>query len=100
MESIPPTQDALLQHTKRAAYQSQTWCTSDEPFQDITSPEGIGRTKEEDTWQPVWITLPVSSKACLELVNCECKKGCTARCSCRRANWKCTALCSCNCAHK
>lgn len=35
MEFIPPIQDALLQHTRRAAYQSQIWCTSDELLQDI-----------------------------------------------------------------
>ena len=28
MKTIPPTQDALLQHSKRAAYQAGVWCAS------------------------------------------------------------------------
>uniref|UniRef100_A0A1X7VX33 Uncharacterized protein n=1 Tax=Amphimedon queenslandica TaxID=400682 RepID=A0A1X7VX33_AMPQE len=42
MESISPLHDALLQNTKRAAYQSYIWRTSDESLQLIPSPEGIG----------------------------------------------------------
>ena len=36
-----------------------------------------------------------SSKACSELVKCSCRsvKGCGARCSCKKANWKCAELC-------
>ena len=29
MEKLPPTQDALLQHSKRASYQAGVWCTSE-----------------------------------------------------------------------
>ena len=29
METIPPTHDALLQHSKRAAYQAGVWCSSE-----------------------------------------------------------------------
>lgn len=28
MEKLPPTQDALLQHVKRVAYQAGIWCNS------------------------------------------------------------------------
>ena len=31
MEKIPPTQCALLQHLKRAAYQTSIWCTCEFP---------------------------------------------------------------------
>ena len=97
MERLPPTQDALLQHVKRVAYQAGIWCTSEQSEQH-TPPEGWGWTLEEDSqsWVPVWNTLPMASKACSELVKCGCKsqKGCGARCACRKANWKCTELCS------
>ncbi len=33
METLPPTQDALLQHCKRVVYQSGIWCTSDQSEQ-------------------------------------------------------------------
>ena len=48
METIPPTQDALLQHSRRAAYQAGIyWSLSDETQYDIPivpSPEGYGWT--------------------------------------------------------
>ena len=101
METIPPTQDALLQHCKRVAYQAGIWTTSTSTQQQIPSPEGNGWTLDGETnlWVPVWTTLEVASKACSELVRCGCRsvKGCGARCSCKKANWKCTELCKCNC---
>ena len=100
MERLPPTQDALLQHLKRVAYQAGIWCTSEQSEQHAPTPEGWGWTLDEDSqWAPVWNTLPVVSKACSELVKCGCKSqsGCGARCACRKAHWKCTELCSCHC---
>ena len=63
MESIPPTQDALLQHSKRVAYQAGIWTTSDLAQQQPPSPEGHGWTfdRESQSWVPVWSTLPLSS---------------------------------------
>ena len=42
METIPPTQNALLQHTQRAAYQAGIWTTSNYTNLDTPSPEGHG----------------------------------------------------------
>ena len=99
MDHIPPTQDALLQHMKRVAYQSGIWATSELAQQPTPSPEGWGWTLDEKTqvWLPVWSTLPMASKACNELIKCACKSGCGARCSCKKSNWICTELCSCQC---
>ena len=100
MEKLPPTQDALLQHTKRVAYQAAIWCTSEQSEQQIPSPEGWGWTLDEcNVWIPVWSTLPIAAKACSELVKCKCKSqaGCCGRCSCRKAGCKCTELCNCHC---
>ena len=88
MENIPPTQDALLQHSKHVAYQSEIWTTSDLAQQQTPSLEGHGWTfdRESQSWLPVWSTPPLSSIACSELVKCGCKsdKGCCARCLCRK----------------
>ena len=74
METISPTQDAFLQHCRRAAYQAGIWSTSDRAHQELPSPEGYGWTlNTERKWSPVWTTLPVASKACSELVRCGCK---------------------------
>ena len=53
METIPPTQDALLQHRRRVAYQAGIWSISKLP-----SAEGYGwKLSKECKWSPVWITL-------------------------------------------
>ena len=41
MESMPPTQNALLQHTKRAVYQASIWVTSTQVHQMIPSPSDL-----------------------------------------------------------
>ena len=40
MERLPPTQDALLQHTKRVAFQAGIWYTSEQIEQHAPTPEG------------------------------------------------------------
>ena len=65
LEKIPPTQGALLQHSKCAAYQAGIWCTSELSNQERSSPEV--------SWTPVWTTIPIASKACAELIKCGCK---------------------------
>ncbi|KAJ8037689.1 hypothetical protein HOLleu_18575 [Holothuria leucospilota] len=100
MENIPPTLDALLQHSKRAAFQAGTWTTSNLTIQESPTPGwGWTRCGDNQRWAPVWITQPITSKACSELVKCVCKsnRGCGGRCACKRAHWKCTELCSCTC---
>ena len=68
MESIPPAQDALLQHCKRVAYQAGIWTTSKLVQQQTPTLEGHGWTFDSNSlsWLPVWSTLPLSSKACSE----------------------------------
>ena len=58
MDRIPPTQNALLQHTRRAVYQVEIWTSS----------------TQVQSWQPVWMTIPEVSKACSELIKCSCKE--------------------------
>ncbi|KAG1675721.1 Monocarboxylate transporter 12 [Nymphon striatum] len=72
MENIPPTQDALFQHVKRAAYQGGIWTTGEMIKQHRPLPDGWGWTKDPDSqsWRPVWTILPIASKACSELVKC------------------------------
>ena len=67
-----PTQDALLQHTKRVAYQAGIRSTSEQSEQHAPTPDGWGWTLDENSqsWVPVWNMLPVASKACSKLVKC------------------------------
>ena len=96
MEKLPPTQDALLQHVKRAVYQVGIWATSTQSHQVSPSPQNHGWVKEEGSWVPVWLTIPEVSKACRELIRCTCKGDCRT-CKCSNANLNCSPLCKCSC---
>jgi hypothetical protein len=99
MEGLPPTEAALFQHTKRAAFQSgYCWHRSLQPQQNLPSPSEWGWVKNDTDgdWKPLWTTIPVVADCCPELLKCGCKKGCTKRCKCSKAKAKCTALCNCD----
>ena len=85
MDKLPPTQDALLQHVRRAVFQAGIWTTSPETQQVVPSPAQYAWAKESDSWVPVWITTPEVSKACRELIKCNCKGDCS-KCSCGKSN--------------
>ena len=98
MEKLPPTQDALLQHARRAVYQAGIWTSSTNTQQALPSPRDYGWMKEPgtSTWVPVWMTIPEVSRACRELIKCCCKGACTT-CKCTKANLPCSPLCKCKC---
>ena len=75
-------------------YQASIWTTSELPQQNRPSPASWVWSLDEAANT---CTLPVASKACLELIKCSCKssKGCDVRCGCKKANWNCTELCNC-----
>lgn len=97
VERIPPTQNALLQHVKRAIYQAGIWTTSTLEQQVVPSPHEFGWSKESKSWIPVWITIPEVSKACSQLIKCSCKGDCS-NCKCGKANLVCSPLCNCKCS--
>ena len=99
IENIPPTQEALKQHVKRAVYQAgYIWGQSLIGVPEMPSPSSWGweRADEQSPWTPFWTTLPEASKACQQLLRCGCKTNCRNRCKCSRANLKCTLLCFCS----
>ena len=96
LENIPPTQEALLQHTRREVYQAgHIWGNALVPKPTLPSPSDWGWEKNENGWKPVWTLLPQAQQICYELIHCGCKKGCTRICKCVRASLLCTALCNC-----
>ena len=97
IESIPPTQAALAQHVRRAAYQAgHVWGRTLDPIQELPSAAEWGWHLSSDGWTPTWTTLPEASKACNALIKCGCKRACRGLCKCTKANLPCTALCTCN----
>ena len=96
LENIPPTQEALLQHTKRAVLQGGfVWGQSSSKQLDIPCPSNWGWYRDDNSWSPKWTTLPQVKDACYELIHCGCKTVCSGRCKCIRANLVCTRLCNC-----
>ena len=73
MDNLPPTKDALLQHTRRAVYQAGVWTMSTHTHLVVPSPQDFAWTKVSESWVPVWMTIPEVSRSCSELVKCSCK---------------------------
>ena len=98
LDAIPPTRDALLQHTKRAIFQASCWRKCLVAKQNLPDPTEYGWKQEENGQFSIqWITKPEASAICRELISCGCNpaKGCKGRCKCKKASLKCTALCKC-----
>ncbi|KAG5886902.1 hypothetical protein JTB14_004190 [Gonioctena quinquepunctata] len=96
MDKLPPTEDALLPHIRRAVYQAGIWTTSTQTQQVIPSPHDFAWNKVSESWVPVWMTIPEVSRSCRELIKCSCKGDCS-NCKCGKANLDCSPLCKCKC---
>ncbi|CAG2210496.1 unnamed protein product [Mytilus edulis] len=100
IKQIGCNQAALLEHTKRAAYQSgHVWGQAVIHDQHLPSPGDWGWVKEnaDGMWIPHWTQLAAIAASCQELHKCGCKKTCSGRCKCYKAGLTCTTLCSCSC---
>ncbi|CAB4035539.1 Hypothetical predicted protein, partial [Paramuricea clavata] len=64
MDKLPPTQDALLQHVRRAVFQAGIWTVSDQPQPHVPSPGQFSWSEDNGKWVPKWITILEVSKAC------------------------------------
>ena len=95
--SLPPTQDALIQHVKRANYQLCIWRHCFESQPEVPSPIGHGWAVESNgSIQYVWMTKPPAPDDILQLSFCNCNKMvCGKRCSCKAKKLSCTARCKC-----
>ena len=94
-ESIPPTQHALFQHTKRALLIAAfIWKQSLSKTSNIPNPSEWGWEWNDRTmaWVPYWTNLPDASKGCSLLLHCGCCKG---NGKCHQAGLRCGPLCKC-----
>ena len=92
-------QDALLQHVKRAVFQSSIWATSHIHTQNVPSPEGWGWVEDDEhSLRPFWMTIPEAAVACSELIKCGANQiEAVLGASGAKAALSCTDLCSCSC---
>ncbi|KAK3910018.1 Homeobox protein SMOX-5 [Frankliniella fusca] len=103
IECIPPTEDSLMLHMRRAAYIAVTWFQSLQAWQDLPSPSDFGwKRTPNGSWEVVWRLRDVASKSCAALIRCKCKTPCRGNCSCKKDSrgLECTVLCRCNCDKK
>lgn len=97
IDCLPPTGAALVQHIKQATYQAgHCWSQMDIVVPELPSPQDWGWIKQEVGWATFWTDIPEATKVCRELLRCGCKKGCTGRCKCVKAELPCIALCACD----
>lgn len=101
VENIPPTEEALRQHLKRAMLQSRIWrqCLQLQPELPNATSWGwksSNNVRDENELEPLWTVLPQASDECCELISCRCKTLCAKNRKCRRFNLQCSALCTCN----
>jgi hypothetical protein len=97
LEHLPPTSNAFEQHVKRTVFQAiHCWSHCLKQQMPAIDPGLWGWEKQDDKWIPIWMTIPEVSQMCRELIHCSCKKACTARCKCVKANLPCTGLCQCD----
>lgn len=96
-EKLPPTSDALLQHTRRAHYQTTVWLNTLSAAPILPQPTALGWDKDGELLKPVLTTLEAVPVACIDMVMCKCKANCSsARCSCRKRKLTCTSACGCS----
>jgi hypothetical protein len=94
---LPPTQDALLLHLKRAILQAGVWTSAHKPhIRPVVSPQDFGWKKAGEGWTPHWMMNPPIPKAATELVKCSCRLPCKV-CKCVKLSMTCTGLCKCPC---
>lgn len=99
-ESIPPTQDALLQHAKRAAFEAGcVWSQATVCRPQYLNPCDWGWTKFDEGWKVRWTTLQPIAKCCEQLTKCGCNTECHGKCKCYKFGLSCTALCRCVCQY-
>ena len=100
-EVLPPTSDALKFHILRAHYQALIWKMAYIPNPTIPAPDQYGWKREQNSVTPILMSRNAIPQECLELVSCQCQKGCqTMQCKCRKARLQCTGACKCSDLHE
>ncbi|XP_044579087.1 uncharacterized protein LOC123261518 [Cotesia glomerata] len=87
---LPPTSVAAHQHLFRIYYQVQVWLG----YQ--LDPTDWGWKLVNNILEPVQTLLPPAPEKLLNTIFCNCKKGCSAKCGCKKVGLSCSLACT-NC---
>lgn len=66
--TLPPTSDALYQHTRRALYQSYLWIESTTAQLSIPTPDGHGWRVDDGKLKTVWTEQPTAPAEVLQVI--------------------------------
>ena len=93
---LPPTKDELLQHIKRANYQSFVWKQALDSSFEVESPVGHGWQENYGNLEVMWMERKPAPESVLELITCTCRRSvCGEECQCWLLSLECTDLCKC-----
>ena len=96
LDSLPPTQNALFLHIRRAHFQTFIWKKALEPCPVLPSSEDNGWNTNDGILKPTLLTEEPAF--CIQLAYCGCstERACgTRRCTCVRLSLKCSKACNC-----
>ena len=79
-----------MYHIFRTYHQVQTW------MGQLKNPLDWGWIKDSKGLVPIATTRDPAPQSILTYISCQCRKGCTKACSCRKAGLKCSIICK-NC---
>ena len=97
LENLPPTQDSLLQHVKRAIYQGNVLTMCQHSQYVVPSLSAWGWTMQDNQWIPMWMSIPEAAKHVQNLLNVYVNlTGVTDVAKCAKIGLSCTELCQCN----
>ena len=94
-ESLPPTLSALKKHIYRVNYMAMVWRRNIIHFQKMPSPVNYGWKYEGCAYHPIMTLKLPAPKSIINLVKCNCRKGCEVNCSCHKNQIPCTEICGC-----
>jgi hypothetical protein len=85
---LPPTSASAQQHLFRVYYQVQVW------LGNKLDPEDWGWKLVDNTLEPIQTLLPPAPEKLLNTIFCNCKKGCNAKCGCKKVGLFCSLACT------
>lgn len=88
LASLPPTSASAQQHLLRVYYQVQVWLGNQ------LDPKDWGWMLIDNALEPVQTLLPPAPEKLLNTIFCNCKKGCNAKCGCKKVGLFCSLACT------
>jgi hypothetical protein len=85
---LPPISASAQQHLFRVYYQVQVW------LGNKLDPEDWGWKLVDNTVEPIPTLLPPAPEKLLNTIFCNCKKGCNAKCGCKKVGLFCSLTCT------